>query len=165
MNSESPLNGKSILVVDDEPDILDAISELLDMCEIHTAGDYDSALDILLNHTFDIVILDIMGVNGFKILEKSVLRGFDTIMLTAHAVTAEALKKSIKLGAVAFLPKDYINEIEEVIRDILLGRDKQFWWRKNLGKESRYFDKKFGQGCKEKDVFFKDFEKSIQDKK
>jgi DNA-binding NtrC family response regulator len=165
MNSENPLNNKSILVVDDEPDILDAISELLDMCEVHTAGDYDSALDILLNHTFDIVILDIMGVNGFKILEKSVLRGFDTIMLTAHAVTAEALKKSIKLGAVAFLPKDYINEIEEVIRDILLGRDKQFWWRKNLGKESRYFDKKFGQGWKEKDVFFKDFEKSIQDKK
>lgn len=165
MNSESPLNGKSILVVDDEPDILDAISELLDMCEIHTAGDYDSALNILLNYTFDIVILDIMGVNGFKLLEKSALRGFDTIMLTAHAVTAEALKKSIKLGAVAFLPKDNINEIEEVIGDIVLGTDKQLWWRKNLGKESRYFDDKFGQGWKEKDVFFKEFEKSIQDKK
>lgn len=165
MNSESPLNGKSILVVDDEPDILDAISELLDMCEIHTAGDYDSALNILLNDTFDIVILDIMGVNGFKLLEKSVLRGFDTIMLTAHAVTAEALKKSIKLGAVAFLPKDFINEIEEVIEDILLGRDKQLWWRKNIGKESRYFDNRFGQGWKEKDAFFKEFEKPIQDKK
>ena len=165
MNSESPLDGKSILVVDDEPDIRETVSELLHMCNVHSAGDYDTALDALLNNTFDIVILDIMGVNGFDLLEKSVLRGFDTIMLTAHAVTADALKKSIKLGAVAFLPKDFMHDLEEVMSDIVLGRDKQLWWRKNIGRESSYFEDRFGQGWKEKDVFFKEFEKSLQDKK
>jgi DNA-binding NtrC family response regulator len=131
---------------------------------VHKAGDYNTALNALLNNTFDIVILDIMGVNGFDLLEKSVLRGFDTIMLTAHAVTAEALKKSIKLGAIAFLPKDHINDLKEVLGDILLGRDKQLWWRKNLGRESGYFDDRFGQGWKEKDTFFKEFEKSLKHK-
>ena len=165
MNSESILNGQRVLVVDDEPDILHTVSELLYMCKVYTAGDYDSALKILLNETFNIVILDIMGVNGFELLEKSVLRGFDTIILTAHAVTAESLKKSIKLGAAAFLPKDYINDLEEVVEDILLGYDKHLWWSKNLGRESRYFDDKLGQDWKKKDVFFKNFEKSLQNKK
>jgi DNA-binding NtrC family response regulator len=155
MNSESPINDKKILVVDDEPDILETISELLHMCEVYTAGDYDSALNIILNETFDIVILDIMGVNGFDLLEKSVLRGFETIMLTAHAVNPEALKKSIKLGAAAFLPKEYMKDLEKVIENILLSQGTPLWWRKNLDRESNYLEKEFGQGWKEKDAYFK----------
>lgn len=163
MNTDSPLNDKKILVVDDEPDILETISELLHMCSVYTAGDYDSALKILLNESFDIVILDIMGVNGFELLEKSVLRGFETVMLTSHAVTPDALKKSIKLGAAAFIPKEYMKDLSDILENILLGRGTQLWWRKNLGKESNYFDKEFGQDWKEKDAFFKEFEKTLKD--
>ena len=161
ITEKSPLKGKSVLVVDDEPDVLDTVAELLEMCEVKTAGDFDTALNCLLNETFDFVILDIMGVNGFELLEKSVLRGFETVMLTAHAVTPDALKKSIKLGAAAFIPKEYMKEIEEVLENILLGRGTQLWWRKNLGEGSNYFEKEFGQGWKEKDAFFKEFEKSL----
>ena len=162
---KSPLKGKTVLVVDDEPDVLDTVADLLEMCDVTTAADFDTALNYLLNQTFDIVILDIMGVNGFELLEKSVLRGFETIMLTAHAVTPDALKKSIKLGASAFIPKEYMKEIEDVLENILLGRGTQLWWRKNLGQDSNYFEKEFGQGWKEKDAFFKEFEKSIEDKR
>jgi DNA-binding NtrC family response regulator len=161
---KSPLKGKSVLVVDDEPDVLDTVAELLEMCDVHTAANYDSALEYLLNDTFDIVVLDIMGVNGFELLEKSVLRGFETVMLTSHAVTPDALKKSIKLGAAAFIPKEYMKDLEEILENILLGRGTQLWWRKNLGRESNYFEKEFGQGWKEKDAFFKEFEKTLQDK-
>jgi DNA-binding NtrC family response regulator len=161
---KSPLKGKSVLVVDDEVDVLETVAELLEMCEVHTAANYDSALEYLLNDTFDIVVLDIMGVNGFELLEKSVLRGFETVMLTSHAVTPDALKKSIKLGAAAFIPKEYMKDLEEILENILLGRGTQLWWRKNLGKESNYFEKEFGQGWKEKDAFFKEFEKTLQDK-
>jgi DNA-binding NtrC family response regulator len=164
ITQESPLKGKSVLVVDDEPDVLETVAELLDMCEVTTAADFDSALKHLLNETFDIVILDIMGVNGFELLEKSVLRGFETIMLTAHAVTPEALKKSIKLGAAAFVPKEYMKDLEEVLENILRGGGTQLWWRKSLGETSNYFEKEFGQGWKEKDAFFKEFQKSLQDK-
>src|SRR4030042_5295460 len=103
MSSESPLKGKTVLVVDDEPDILDTVAEELDMCLVDKAVDYNTAVQYLASYTYDIVILDIMGVNGFDLLENSVDRGFPTVMLTAHALTPEALKKSIKLGAVTFL--------------------------------------------------------------
>ena len=106
MTAESPLKDKLLLVVDDEPDVLETVEEELDMCMIHKATDYDTALQYLLSYTYDIVILDIMGVNGFELLKNAVSRGFPTVMLTAHALSAESLKKSIKLGAVSFLPKE-----------------------------------------------------------
>ena len=107
----SILKGKAVLVVDDEPDILDTVEEVLDMCMVYKAPDYNSAIQLLLGFTYDIVILDIMGVNGFELLKIAVRRGFPTVMLTAHALTTEALKNSIKLGAVSCLPKDKIHEL------------------------------------------------------
>ena len=97
MSHESPLKNKLILVVDDEPDILEIVEEELDGCILHKATDYDTALQYLLSYTYDAVILDIMGVNGFELLKRAVSRGFPAVMLTAHALTPEALKKSIKL--------------------------------------------------------------------
>ena len=37
------LEGKAILIVDDEPDVLEALGELLDMCVIDYAGDFETA--------------------------------------------------------------------------------------------------------------------------
>ena len=62
MRPEKILKDKAILVVDDEPDVLDSITEQLDMCRIYRAKDYEIALQLLAGFTFDIVILDIMGV-------------------------------------------------------------------------------------------------------
>ena len=108
MAKESPLKGKIVLVVDDERDVLDTVADELDMCIVHKAKDYDTALQYLLSYTYDVVILDIMGVDGFELLKRSVERGFPSVMLTAHALTPDALKKSIKLGALSFLPKERI---------------------------------------------------------
>jgi DNA-binding response OmpR family regulator len=44
MGSECLLQDKVILIVDDEPDVLDTIAELIDMCRVHKAKDYDTAL-------------------------------------------------------------------------------------------------------------------------
>ncbi|NIV98732.1 response regulator receiver protein, partial [Candidatus Saccharibacteria bacterium] len=38
MASDDILKGKKILVVDDEPDILETLEELLDECDIETAA-------------------------------------------------------------------------------------------------------------------------------
>ena len=76
MSGDSPLKDKMVLVVDDEPDILESVEEELEMCIVHKAGDYETALQYLLSYTYDIVILDIMGVNGFELLQQSVARGF-----------------------------------------------------------------------------------------
>jgi DNA-binding NtrC family response regulator len=161
MNSESPLKDKVILVVDDEPDVLETVGEELDMALIHKAGDYDTALQYLLSYTYDVVILDIMGVNGFELLKNAVSRGFPAVMLTAHAVTTDALKKSIKLGAISFLPKEKMSELKEFLEDVVMNGGKSIWI-KLFDRLGAYFNKRFGPDWKEKDKFFREFEDSLK---
>jgi CheY-like chemotaxis protein len=161
MTSDCLLENKVILVVDDEPDVLETIEEMLSMCRIYKATDYVTALQYLLSYTYDIVILDIMGVDGFSLLRKSVSRGFPTVMLTAHALTPEALKKSIKLGAVSFLPKEKMPEIESYLEDVVLGGGKSAW-EKLFDKLGSFFSKRFGPDWKERDAFFKEFENELK---
>jgi DNA-binding NtrC family response regulator len=160
MTSDRLLKNKVILVVDDEPDILDAIAEQLDMCRIYRAKDFEIAMQLLAGFKFDIVILDIMGVRGFELLKKSVSKGFPTVMLTAHALTPEALKESIKLGAVSFLPKEMMAELDTYLVDVITG-SKKMVWKNQLDKLSAYFDRQFGADWKEKDDFFKKFEEEL----
>ena len=166
MTSDSPLKDKFILIVDDEPDVLETVEEELDMCMIRKATDYETAMQYLAGYTFDIVILDIMGVNGFELLKDAVSRGFPTVMLTAHALSPESLKKSIKLGAVSFLPKEKIPELRSFLEDVVIGGGKPVWHKlfDNLGS---YFKKRFGPDWQEQDKFFKEFveelKKSIKD--
>ena len=161
MGKDSLLENKIVLVVDDEPDVLQTVSEELDMCLVHKAGDYDTALQYLLSYTYDIVILDIMGVNGFELLKTSVSREFPTVMLTAHALSAESLKKSIKLGAVSFLPKEKVSELSAFLEDVVLGGGKPVW-QKLFDKLGGYFNKRFGPDWKEKDRFFKEFAEELK---
>lgn len=156
MTAESLLKDKLILVVDDEPDVLDIVSEVLDMCVIHKARDHDTAMQYLLMYIYDIVVLDIMGVKGFELLRTSVMRGFSTVMLTAHALSPDALKKAIKLGAVSFLPKEAIPDLRSHLEDVVLGAGKPVW-KKLFSRIGGFFDQRFGPDWKEKDKFLKDF--------
>ncbi len=160
MSTETILKDKAILVVDDEPDILDSIAEQLDMCRIYRAKDYEIALQLLAAIKFDIVILDVMGVRGFELLKKSVSKGFPTVMLTAHAMTPEALKESIQLGAVSFLPKEMMAELDTYLTDVVTG-SKKVVWKNLLDKLGDYFERQFGADWKEKDDFFKKFEEEL----
>ena len=160
MSSYDALKDKVVLVVDDEPDVLETVEEELETCVVHKASDYDTALQFLLSYTYDIVILDIMGVNGFELLKTSVSRQFPTVMLTAHALSPESLKKSIKLGAVSFLPKEKISELGPFLEDVVLGGGKPVW-QKLFDKLGGYFNKRFGPDWKEKDRFFKEFEEEL----
>lgn len=162
MNTESPLKDKKILVVDDEPDVLTTVAEILDMADVDKARDFETGLKLITNKTYDVVILDIMGVDGFELLKNAVLRGFPAVMLTAHAITMDALKKSIELGAVSFLPKEMMKELQGLIEEVVQGGGKRLWWQRSLQKTGTYFDRKFGSDWKEKDKFFKDFEKSLK---
>ena len=164
MSVESILKDKAVLVVDDEPDILDSIAEQLDMCRIYRAKDYEIALQLMAGFKFDIVILDVMGVQGFELLKKSVSKGFPTVMLTAHAMTPDALKESIKLGAVSFLPKEMMAELDNYLADVITD-SKKMVWKKLLDELSGYFDRQFGSDWKERDDFFKKFEEELQSAK
>ena len=162
MTSDNPLKDKVILVVDDEPDVIESVEDVLDMCLIHKATDYDTAFQHLMNYTYDVVVLDIMGVSGFELLKTSVSMDFPTVMLTAHALTPEVLKKSIKLGAVFFLPKDKMADLKEYLEDVVLGGGKSMWL-KFFDQFGSYFNKRFGSDWKEKGKFFKEYEEELKE--
>jgi len=156
MKKKSPLKEKHVLVVDDEPDVLEFVGETLDRCLIDKAANYETARQYIQNYTYDIVILDIMGVNGFKLLQDAVSKGFPTVMLTAHALSPESLKKSMRLGAVSFLPKDRMSELEEFLEDVVLGGGNPVW-QKLFDKLGGYFNRRFGPDWEKRDEFFKEF--------
>jgi len=151
------LAAKKILIVDDEPDILETIADLLDMCATETAQDFDTAASLLEQKSFDMAVLDIMGVNGYDLLEIANQNNIPALMLTAHALTADNLIASIKGGAYAYIPKDKMVEIEDYMIDLFKARQKGLEssnaWFNEL---APFFDLKFGDNWKEKDRGFWD---------
>jgi DNA-binding NtrC family response regulator len=145
------LKGKKILIVDDEPDVLETLGELLDMCVIDYARDFETAEKFLKEKSYDAAILDIMGVKGYDLLEMAKGRDLPALMLTAHAISPDHLLKSIKGGAYSYIPKvemaDIANYLNEVIQANLKGdRISKKWFRKL----SPFFDKKFGSDWQDK---------------
>ena len=60
MAESSLLDGKKILIVDDEPDVLEVLEELLKMCRVEKATTFEKAKELLETQPFDMAILDIM---------------------------------------------------------------------------------------------------------
>ena len=99
MKPKKILTGKKILIVDDEMDVLEQLIELLDMCKIDTASSFEEGKRLLEKEIYDVAVLDIMGVRGFELLEIANSRKIPALMLTAHALSEENLKKSAQEGA------------------------------------------------------------------
>jgi DNA-binding NtrC family response regulator len=121
--SPSILNGKKILTVDDEPDVLNVLEEEImgacPNCKIEKATTFEAAAKKLESQTYDVVILDIMGVRGFDLLDLAVSRHMKVAMLTSHALNPESLKRSFDMKARAYLPKDKLGEIVPFLEDVL----------------------------------------------
>lgn len=149
------LEGKRILLVDDEMDVLDTLEELLPMCETVKAASFEEAKAYLESQHFDMAILDIMGVEGYKLLEIATQRKVTAVMLTAHALSPDNAVKSFKEGAASYLPKEEMVNIASYLNDVLdaIEKGKNPWirWYDRLGS---FFEKKFGPKWKEDDSEF-----------
>jgi DNA-binding NtrC family response regulator len=169
--AESILNGKLILAVDDEPDILDVLEEEVveyaPNCKIEKVTTYQEATKKLESESFDAVVLDIMGVRGFDLLEQSVKRNFPTAMLTAHSLDPASLKRSIEMGAYAYLPKEKLGEIVPFLEDIIESSDGSTVWGRVMNKLEGYFSSRWGELWKKsEEKFWKEFdEKTAQSKR
>jgi len=140
------LSGKRILAVDDEPDVLSVLEEEIMTaspdCKFDKATTYEKAVELIKSNAYDVVILDIMGVRGFDLLELAVSRKFRVAMLTAHALSPEALKRSVEMGARAYLPKEKLGEIAPFLEDVLTY-DYIPGWKRVYEKLKGFFDSKF----------------------
>jgi DNA-binding NtrC family response regulator len=165
MSDTSMIEGIKVLVVDDEPDILEVLEELLDMCHVTTASTFEQAKNLLEAQVFDIAILDIMGVDGYGLLEIAKQKNIPAVMLTAHAFSADNLVKTIKEGAYAYVPKEEISRIDEFLVDALkakkAGENPWHVWEERL--PSSYFEKRWGAAWKNSDrEFWNRFRESIK---
>ena len=168
MRERALLQGKKVLVVDDEPDVLDSLVEILDMCEVTQASSFEKARDFMEKKRFDLAVLDIMGVDGYKLLNIAKRKGITAVMLTAHALTPDNLVKSIQDGADSYIPKEQMANLTTFLTDILKSQDKgeSPWqaWRKQATES--YFDRKWGRGWKEgHKAFWEDFRSGKLDRK
>jgi CheY-like chemotaxis protein len=158
--AEDCLKGKRLLVVDDEPEILETLLEMLDMCSIDTASDFEAASAFLNKKKYDAAIFDIMEVQGYDLLNVAIGKGIPALMLTAHALSPENLKHSIRSGASAYIPKEKIHDIEDYVAELIqsarAGKKHAGGWFSRL---RPVFDKEFGRGWQEKDKeFWEEFE-------
>lgn len=161
---ESFLKGKHILAVDDEADILQTIVDILDESELDTARDYQTASAKIKKRRYDLAILDIMGVNGLQLLEEAVEREIPTVMLTAHAISPETLMESIQKGAISYLPKESLVELDDLLNTLLATYHRgEPPWKLLFEKLGDFFDKRFGPEWQENDRdFWSEFSRSYQ---
>lgn len=155
MTKNSWLAGKRILVVDDEPDVLESLVDLLSMCDVVKASTFEEAKELLETQNFDITILDIMGVDGYKLLEIAKDKDVIAVMLTAHALSPDNIVRSYKEGAASYLPKDEMFNITTFLDDILEAKEKgkSPWWRW-FYRLSSTWEKKFGPNWRKDDEEF-----------
>ena len=152
-----------VLIVDDEPDVLETLSELLIRYDVSTARDFETASDLLSNNTYDLAIFDIMGVQGFDLLVIANHKDVPSLMLTSHGLTPKNLIASIKGGAYAYIPKDKIVDIEDFIADLIdarkRGQKNEHNWLKKL---APYFNNAFGKNWKNTDpIFWEQFKHNV----
>jgi CheY-like chemotaxis protein len=149
------LRDKRILAVDDEPDVLETLEELLPECDVVKATTFEQAQELLESQYFDIAILDIMGVDGYQLLNTANREQVTAVMLTAHALTAEDAAKSFKEGAAFYVPKDRITDMPTYLRDILEAQEQgKGVWARWLDRLEGYFNNKFGTGWQDNDPEF-----------
>jgi DNA-binding response OmpR family regulator len=149
------LAGKRVLVVDDEPDVVETAKELLSMCEVTGATGFEEAKTVLKQETFDLAILDIMGVDGYALLELANQRGVTAVMLTAHALSPDNIVKSFKGGAASYLPKEKLTELPTFLREVLEDKKRgRHFWSRWLDRWGDFYDEKFGPDWKNEDKEF-----------
>jgi len=144
MDVEKTIKGKHILVVDDERDILVVIEELLEVCKIDTADNFRDAKALIEKIHYDLVVLDIMGVDGYELLKIANSRDIPALMLTAHALTSEDLKRSAEEGAAYFAPKDKVEDLPKFIADVLDAiKKRKSPWKRMYDTLGGFYDKRF----------------------
>lgn len=117
----------SILIVDDEIDLLDILAFNLQKngYTVKTASSGIEALDILEesgNH-FSLILLDVMmnGINGFETAKKIREKGYDIPIIFLTALDTEAdLLKGFSVGADDYISKPFsIKEVQARIKAVL----------------------------------------------
>ena len=155
MTGNGKLNGKRVLLVDDEPDVLDTLEDLLPDCRTARAESYEEAKQLLESQRFDLAILDIMGVSGYELLKIANSKNVTAVMLTAHALSPDNVVKSFTDGAAFYIPKEEMINISTFLEDVLEAQQKgESTWKRWFERLGNYCEKRFGPDWQKGDKIF-----------
>lgn len=122
--------GKRVLLVEDEPNIVESLSFLLGRSgfAVEVSGTGKKALERILSEPPDVLVLDVMlpEIDGFEIL-RSVraddhCRDLPIVMLTAKG-QREDRDRAMRGGADLFITKPFANaEVVEAVKRLAEGR-------------------------------------------
>jgi DNA-binding response OmpR family regulator len=116
-----------VLVVEDEPNIVDSLSFLMKQAgfTVQVARDGDTALRVLASQVPDLILLDVMlpRRDGYDVCRtiraNPAWRGIKVIMLTAKGRELDR-RKGLELGADDYVTKPFsTREIVERVRSLL----------------------------------------------
>lgn len=118
----------SILLVDDEKDFLDVLSQRFEVKGFHveTVCSGPEALGLLTHKSYDAIILDLSmpGMNGMETLKeiKAKRPNMQIIILTGHG-TLETGIEAMKLGASDFIEKPV--DFDVLVNKITIAQNKR----------------------------------------
>jgi DNA-binding response OmpR family regulator len=116
----------SILLVDDEPDFCAALHDILEAAgfDVYNAPNAELALEILENHTPNLILTDVMmpGVDGLSFVRKVRARS-DWAKIKTIVVSAKGMPEDIaaarNAGADAYLTKPFsARDLTEAVQAI-----------------------------------------------
>jgi DNA-binding NtrC family response regulator len=113
------LEGKRILVVENEREILNMVSEALAASEVVAVGNVEDARPLIARESFDLAILDTVHSNGCALLEDCHANKLPTAMLTPREVEVGRVNEAMKRGVMSFFPKDDLDRLPETVSDLL----------------------------------------------
>jgi len=154
----------TLLIVDDEPDMLQLLKRSLEPdlhCEVRTADSGESALHLLSNTSFDLVLADIKmpGMDGLALLE--VIRrnhpGLTVVMMTAYGHIDLAVE-AMRAGAYDFITKPFEHDtlvlrLEKALERQRLIQENQRLQRQCNGGEEGGFQRMIGKSPAMQRVF------------
>ncbi|SMP36184.1 response regulator transcription factor [Shimia sagamensis] len=121
--------GKNVLVIEDEPNIIEAISFILsrDGWSVATHSNGHDAVGVVQKAMPDLVILDVMlpGKTGYDILRElrseDATHGLPVLMLTAKGQVKDR-EMAERAGASRFMTKPFSNaEVLDAVRELVAG--------------------------------------------
>jgi two-component system, cell cycle sensor histidine kinase and response regulator CckA len=122
---------KKILVVDNQPVMLKFMSGLLgrEGCEVLTAGDGLTALEILKTEVPDVIFIDLImpHISGEKLCRiiRKMPRLKDAYLVIISAIAVEQTASFVEFGADACIAKGPLNKMEQYVLSILEKLERQ----------------------------------------